>query len=231
MQAATKQQSDSEPVRVAIMHPVGVWVDGLESLLRPRSQVDVTSAHTDPAWVRHAVAAQRADVLLLSIEPPGELLDSLVPDLLNADPHLGVIALSESENAELLVAAVRAGVRGWVRPTATVEHLVEVLRGVHEGETWFPPALLTRLLDELLSEPEVDEGAAILSILSARETEILQCLVQGMSRRQIADLYVLSPHTVRTHINNLLRKLGVHSTLAAVSIARQAGVSSRASHL
>ncbi len=228
MQAAAKPQQDSEPVRVAIMHPVGVWVDGLESLLRPRPQVAVTSAHTDPAWVRHAVGAQQADVLLLSIEPPGELLESLVPDLLSADPGLGVIALSESEDRGLLVTAVRAGVRGWVRPTATVEHLVEVLRGVHEGETWFPPALLSSLLDELLSEPEVDEGAAILSSLSARETEILQCLVQGMSRRQIADLYVLSPHTVRTHINNLLRKLGVHSTLAAVSIARQAGLTGAA---
>lgn len=64
----------------------------------------------------------------------------------------------------------------------------------------------------------------MIGSLSAREIDILSCLVEGMSRQDIADRYVLSTHTVRTHINNLLRKLDVHSTLAAVSIARQVGL-------
>ncbi|HET8560601.1 MAG TPA: LuxR C-terminal-related transcriptional regulator, partial [Marmoricola sp.] len=93
------------------------------------------------------------------------------------------------------------------------------------GETWFPPVLMTRVLDVLLQARERREQAgSVLDTLSRRELEILACLAKGLTRAQIAERYVLSPHTVRTHINNLLHKLDVHSTLAAVSLARRVGL-------
>jgi DNA-binding NarL/FixJ family response regulator len=117
-------------------------------------------------------------------------------------------------------------VRGWVEPTVSLDELVRVLVGVSEGETWLPPDLLSSVLDSLVEVEETRERTVeVFSSLTARELDILRCLTEGLSRQQIAQKYFLSPHTVRTHINHVLHKLDVHSTLSAVSLARRVGVS------
>ncbi|HET6699673.1 MAG TPA: response regulator transcription factor [Nocardioidaceae bacterium] len=210
---------------IAVSHPLRSWVAALETLLEPRTDIDVVAAHTGTAWVRHAALTGQADLLLLSLEPGRAESLRMLPELFAAHPELTVVGLSESQDRALLFAAIQAGVRGWVEPTASVDHLVRVLHGVAAGETWFPPVLMTRVLDVLLQARERREQAgSVLDTLSRRELEILACLAKGLTRAQIAERYVLSPHTVRTHINNLLHKLDVHSTLAAVSVARRLGV-------
>jgi len=201
------------------------WVDALETLLEPRWDIDVVAAHTSSEWVRHAVVTRQANLLLmyLDVSDGGRL--TMLAEMFAANPDLSVVGLSDSEDRALVTAAVRAGVRGWVEPTASVDHLVRVLHGVADGETWFPPRLMTSVLDDLLEARNTREKATtVVSSLSSREIEVLECLAHGLTRQEIADRFFLSPHTVRTHINNLLRKLDVHSTLAAVSIARQMGL-------
>ena len=228
MSLPTEAARDADSViRLAVTHPMRAWVDALERLLEPRWDIDVVVAHTSPEWVRHAVLTGKVDLLLVHLEPPANGVFNMLTGLFEADPRLSVVGLSDSQDRILLSMAIRAGVRGWVEPTASVDHLVQVLHGVAQGESWFPPRLMTPVLDLLLDARETREQAtSVVSSLSTREVEVLRCLAQGMSRHEIAELYVLSPHTVRTHINNLLRKLGVHSTLAAVSIARQVGLTS-----
>lgn len=213
-------------IHLAVAHPMRAWVDALETLLEPRWDIEVVTAHTSFEWVRHAVLTGQADALLTYIAAPASGLSTMLAELFAANPQLSVVVLSDSQDRALLSTAVRAGVRGWVEPTASVDHLVRVLHGVADGESWFPPRLMTPVLDVLIEAREAREQAtAVTSLLSAREIEVLQCLTQGLTRREIADRYFLSPHTVRTHINNVLHKLDVHSTLAAVSIARQMGLS------
>lgn len=213
-------------LKVVISHPMRTWADGLERLLAPRWDIGVVTAHSTRSWVRHAVITQQADILLTHASSPGGDFLADLAELFEKNPRLGVVVISESRDRTLVSAAVRAGVRGWVEPATSLEHLVKVLHGVARGETWFPPALMSPVLDSLLDHRDArDHSDSALSVLSARELEVLACLVQGMTRQEIADRLCLSPHTVRTHINNLLHKLGVHSTLSAVSLARQAGLS------
>ena len=187
-------------------------------------------AHTSATWVCHAVMTGRVDVILLHLASAGPGLADLLAGLRRANPELQVVGLSDSTDNHVLVSATRAGVRGRVEPTSSTEHLVKVVQGVVMGETWIPPTLL-HARD---GEPARDRGDArdgqrtrrCRRSRLARRT-CLSCLVQGMSRQEIAERYVLSPHTVRTHITNLLRKLDVHSTLAAVFMARQAGLAER----
>jgi DNA-binding NarL/FixJ family response regulator len=212
-------------VRMALHHPQRIWVDTLAPLLSSRWSLTVVEAHTDPGWVAHAVRSGHVDVLLLHIEKADEVLAATLTELRGLPSPVAVVGLSESTDPHLLVSAVRGGVRGWVTPAASVDQLADTVQGVARGETWIPPALLTVILETLLtSEAASEEVSTAMSALSTREIDVLCCLVYGMSRQQIADRYVLSTHTVRTHINNLLRKLNVHSTLAAVSLAREAGL-------
>ena len=126
---------------------------------------------------------------------------------------------------ELVTAAVRAGARGWLSPATCARELVQGLHAVTHGQTWLPPLLTTAVLDRLLTEEKVrGESQSSVARLSPRELEILNCLAAGMTRREIGESFHLSQHTVRTHINHILRKLEVHSTLAAVSIVNKARV-------
>jgi DNA-binding NarL/FixJ family response regulator len=223
--SASRLVAHEEILKVVILHSLETWADGLERMLAPRLDIEVVTAHQTFSWIRHAVGAHGADVLLVQVCPPEDGFREELAALFEQAPDLGVVAMSESRDAALLGSAVRAGVRGWVEPTTSVDHLVQVLHGVAHGETWFPPALMTSVLDSLLDESderEADDSA--LAMLSGRERTVLSCLVQGLSRQEIAEQLCVSPHTVRTHINNLLHKLDVHTTLAAVSIARRSGL-------
>lgn len=225
MPAETDVDSMSAPVRLALVHPMRAWVDALEVLLEPRSEVQVVAGHTDLAWGRHAVLHGRANVLLLYVGASDQGLGAALRELFAARSDLAVVALSDSRDPAVVASAVRAGVRGWVEPTVSLDELVRVLVGVSEGETWLPPDLLTSVLDSFVEAEETRERTVeVFSSLTARELDILRCLTEGLSRQQIADKYFLSPHTVRTHINHVLHKLDVHSTLSAVSLARRVGV-------
>jgi len=212
-------------LRVVLHHPLRIWVDSMEALFGRRWDIDLVAAHTSTKWVTHAVMTGKMDVLVLHLCEVDHRLADQLAEFRTVNPGLKVVGLSDSDDPRLVVGAVRAGVRGWAEASGTVDELVATLHGVARSEAWIPPRLLGPVLDALLAAQEAqDELGSVLTVLSAREVDILSCLVQGLSRQEIADRYVLSTHTVRTHINNVLRKLGVHSTLAAVSMARQVGL-------
>lgn len=225
MQSSAERQPQADAIRVVLAHPLRAWVEALERLLQTHWDIEVVSAHTSLDWARHAIMTGQADVLVTNLEPPGSQSFALFEQLGEAAPETRIVVISEADDPELLGTAIRLGVRGWVEPAASMDHLVNVLHGVMRGETWMPPRLMAGVLETLLSTARArDEANELVAALSQRETEILRCLAEGMTRQEIAARFCLSPHTVRTHINNLLHKLDVHSTLAAVSLARRVGL-------
>ncbi|MEY9848137.1 DNA-binding response regulator [Streptacidiphilus sp. MAP5-3] len=141
--------------------------------------------------------------------------------------RLGVplVVLSDSTRTDdLACAAVRAGVRGWVPKDSSLQHLLAVIRGVRSGETWIPPRLLTQVLAELTTLHDgLEQDAERLATLSAREREVLDGLAAGLSRAEIGQRLFLSTNTVRSHVQNLMAKLDVHSSVAAVALAHRVG--------
>ncbi|MGC0316060.1 DNA-binding NarL/FixJ family response regulator [Kitasatospora acidiphila] len=165
-------------------------------------------------------AAEHADVVVADI--------GLVAEEGAASPwpcRLGVplVVLSDGGRSEdLACAAIRAGVRGWVSKDSSMQQLLTVIRGVRRGETWIPPALLTRVMSELMTlRDTLEEESGRLASLTAREREVLGCLSAGMSRAEIGRRLFLSTNTVRTHVQNLMIKLDVHSSVAAVALAHR----------
>jgi DNA-binding NarL/FixJ family response regulator len=142
-----------------------------------------------------------------------------------AHPGLRTVVLAERDDPAVAAAALQAGACGWVAKDSSLSRLLHVVRGVLKGETHLPPLLLTGVLEELTSTREHrTESERLVHSLTPREYEVLRCMVAGLGRKAVAERLYLSPHTVRTHMQNVLGKLGVHSTLAAVALARRAGV-------
>ncbi|MDY0809943.1 response regulator transcription factor [Kitasatospora purpeofusca] len=141
-------------------------------------------------------------------------------------PGLRAIVLATADDPHRAARALHAGATGWVAKESSLARLLAVIRGVLRDETHLPPALLTGVIRELTTaRRDRTESERLVDTLTPREKQILRCMVAGLGRQAVAERLYLSPHTVRTHMQNVLGKLGVHSTLAAVAVARRAGVS------
>lgn len=150
---------------------------------------------------------------------------SLVAGVRSGRPAVRTVVLAEKDDPRRAALALQAGASGWVAKDCSLQRLLAVIRGVLRDETHLPAALLTGVLRELTAaRKHRTESERLVESLTPRECEVLRCMVAGLGRKAVAERLFLSPHTVRTHMQNVLGKLGVHSTLAAVALARRAGV-------
>ncbi|MEU6162036.1 response regulator transcription factor [Streptomyces sp. NPDC047130] len=150
---------------------------------------------------------------------------ALVATVRSAHPGARTVVLAEKDDPRRAAQALQAGASGWVAKDCSLSRLLTVVRGVLRDETHLPPALLTGVLREMTTaRRHRTESERLVESLTPREREVLRCMVAGLGRKAVAERLFLSPHTVRTHMQNVLGKLGVHSTLAAVALARRAGV-------
>jgi DNA-binding NarL/FixJ family response regulator len=213
------------PVRVFLVDDHEVFVDALALCLGDYSDMVVTGVATGVTQALRRLQEVECDVLVLDLALAGE--DGLVVarEALAANPALGIVVATGAEAGGAIVEAVQLGVRGWVAKTETAYSLVEAIRGVARGETRIPADLLAEVLVSL-SRVQHSSAEHVHGIreLTTRELEVLACLVEGLSRTEIGLLLHVSPNTVRTHVQSILHKLKVHSALAAVAIARRAGV-------
>lgn len=138
--------------------------------------------------------------------------------LLQVAPATRVIVLSALDSPEAVVDALIAGIHGWLPKHIATRHLLRAIRGVRRGELWVDRTILGTamplLLDRLLRPP-----ADPLDVLTDREREVLDLMAQGLNRTQIAAQLRVSGNTVRTHTQKVITKLGVHSSLEAVTLA------------
>ncbi|MDG4860768.1 response regulator transcription factor [Streptomyces sp. T-3] len=240
-------------IRVLVVDDHRIFAESLAAALAAEPDVDVSAAGSGPAALRcleRAVAeGRRFDVLLVDADlgtgvvvpgarPAVPVRDvhegaedgyvdgiSLVAGVRSGQPAVRTVVLAEKDDPRRAALALQAGACGWVAKDCSLSRLLTVIRGVLKDETHLPPALLTGVLRELTAaRKHRTESERLVESLTPREREVLRCMVAGLGRKAVAERLFLSPHTVRTHMQNVLGKLGVHSTLAAVALARRAGV-------
>jgi cation transport ATPase len=124
-----------------------------------------------------------------------------------------------------LAAALEAGATGYLTADSDVDDLVECLRAVVDGETFIPACMLGGLLGRYIVQRRLQRDAlARTSQLTRRERQVLWLLAQGLDTKGIARELVISPETARTHAQNVLGKLGVHSRLEAAALVSESGI-------
>jgi DNA-binding NarL/FixJ family response regulator len=140
-------------------------------------------------------------------------------------PDCKVLVLSGEEDPYVLAAAVEAGASGYLTKDCPIGELIEATRAIYLGDTLIPPRMLGGLLTSLFLQRRAnDEALRRISGLTRREREVLVLLAEGADNDAIAQALIISPQTARTHIQNVLGKLGVHSRLEAAAFARNNGI-------
>jgi two-component system nitrate/nitrite response regulator NarL len=140
-------------------------------------------------------------------------------------PRCRILVVSDTEDEEGLVAALEAGAAGYITKSSAIEELIAAMRRLAQGEAVVPPQMLGSLLQHLIRRRrDRDDGSRTLARLTRREREVLALLAQGADNNGIAQPLVISPETARTHVQNVLTKLGVHSRLEAAAFVVQNGL-------
>lgn len=212
-------------INVFVVDQERTFADAIAIRLDAEDDLEVVgTVHTDAPSLSQIVE-RGADVVLFDGDLQNDTAVRLREELAGLDARPRLVLLSCTSEPERIAAAVRTGAAAWVRKDDPLEYLLGVIRGVARGETWLPPAETRQVLRVLLGQQsEQRDSDRGLALLTPREREILSLLAEGTGRREVAERLYLSPNTVRTHVQNLMVKLGVRSTLEAVAVTRsQAG--------
>jgi DNA-binding NarL/FixJ family response regulator len=215
----------SGDVRVLIGDGHSLFREALAAALAVEPGLRVVSEVRDGLEAVGEAARTRPDVAVLDAELPncdGIRATRLIRERVSA---CRIVLLAADEDLQTLADAIHAGVNGFITKASPLSELVEAIRAVHRGETLVPARMLGGLLQQLLEVRRAhDEAARRLARLTPREREVLTLLAQGGDNDSIARVLVISPQTARTHIQNVLVKLGVHSRLEAAAVALQNGL-------
>jgi DNA-binding NarL/FixJ family response regulator len=209
-------------VKVLILVQDRIFTDALATWLDAESDVRVVAALHDRVQSPSVLSASQANVMLLDADLPDDSALRVCQECSARGGSPKVVMLSQSSEPWRIVRAMRSGAVGWVRKDESLERLRDVIYAVASGETCLPPGQTGDVLRLLLhggDQDEADSGCA-LAALTPREREVLMCLTEGTGRRDMATHLQMSPNTVRTHLQNLMGKLGVHSALEAVALTR-----------
>lgn len=206
-------------IRVLIADDHAVLRHGLRLILNEVPDLTV---------VGEATNGEEAVALALGLAPDVVLMDVDMPDLggieatrriHTAQSGVHILMLTVSSRERDLVAAIKAGARGYILKSAEAEQVVDAIRRIAAGEAILPPTLSARVLDELVS-PTPTPGK-----LTPREIDVLQLVARGLGNKEIAVELSISAHTVKSHVRHILGKLSLRSRTEAAAYAVRAGLS------
>jgi len=211
------------PIRVLVADDHRLFRDGVRALLNSMPDLEVVGEAGDGEEVVARAAALRPDVILMDLQLPGLNGVEATRRILRTLPSVSVLVLTMFEDTDTVVAAMRAGARGYILKDTDEEALLRSVRAVASGEALFGPAVGERLR-RYLAEATPPAGRAAFPELTDREREVLSLLAQGLSNQEVAAHMGISLKTARNHVSNILGRLQVADRTEAVARARAAGL-------
>ncbi len=195
---------------------------GFRAVLEATGEMEVVAEAGDGLEAVSAARSSRPDVVLMDIRMPN--LDGI--EAIKQLPNHRVLVLTTFGLDEYIVEALRAGASGFITKDVPAEELVRAVRIVAAGDALLTPAITRQLLDRVarrLPAP-VGHDPDALEQLTEREREVLELLARGMSNAEIAEALVVGEATVKTHVSNVLMKLGLRDRVQAVVLAYEVGL-------
>jgi DNA-binding NarL/FixJ family response regulator len=218
-------------IRVVIADDQPLLRTGFKALIAATPDLEAVGESGDGREAVRLAKAARADVVLMDIRMP--VLDGLAATrLITSDPDLAgvkVLILTTFEIDEYVFEALRAGASGFLGKGADAEDLIAAIRTVSRGDALLSPAATRSLISRFLTTPgpppPVDEATGhALESLTEREREITALVAEGLSNDDIAARFVISPATVKTHVNRAMAKVAARDRAQLVVFAHRTGL-------
>lgn len=192
---------------------------GLRTLLEAASDIEVVGEASDGQTSLRDIEKLQPDVAVLDIAMPALTGIEVAKRLARRAPKTKVMILTMHADTFFAVEALRAKALGFMLKEESITHLVNAIHKVMQGETVVSAPLEEAVFKELHNTQAGNPTNRPVNLLTARETEILQLVVEGLTNQEIAEILFISPNTVDTHRKNIMSKLDIHSVTGLVKYA------------
>jgi DNA-binding NarL/FixJ family response regulator len=213
-------------IRVLIADDQTIVRAGFAALLAAQPDIDVVAQGGDGREAVRLTETHRPDVVLMDIRMPGmdgiDATRRILADPANAATR--VLVLTTFDVDEYVYEALSAGASGFLLKDSTADDLVSAVHVVARGDALLAPSVTRTLISEFATGPAPADPAAGRDALTAREQEIVQLVARGLSNDELAERMVISPLTVKTHINRAMSKLHCRDRAQLVVWAYESGL-------
>jgi DNA-binding NarL/FixJ family response regulator len=214
----------STPIRVLVADDHSVVRQGIRHVLEGAEEFIVVGEAEDGNEVADLVGQTQPDVVVLDISMPGQSGIEVTAILRQRFPECRVLILSMYDNQEYVLEAVRSGAHGYILKDTAADDLPAAVKKIHSGEAFYSPPIAAKLAAAVKGDFSDQHATGELANLTAREREVLRGIARGLTNKDIATELGISPRTVETHRESLMRKLGIRHVAGLTKLALETGL-------
>jgi DNA-binding NarL/FixJ family response regulator len=210
-----------DKIKVLLVDDHAIMRDGIKALLSLNSDITIVGEASDGKEAIEKMAEMKPDVIIMDIAMPG--MDGLEATrrIKKQWPGVKVLVLTQYDNREYILTAIKAGAAGYVPKRALGSELVTAVRSVYKGDSFLHPSAATALVEDYRQQVK---GAEPYDALTPREREILKLIAEGHTSREIAENLYISLKTVTGHRTRLMEKLDLHNRTELFKFAVRKGL-------
>ncbi len=197
---------------------------GLRLLLERQPNLKVVAEAADGREAVAMATAEKPDVVVMDIAMPHLNGVEAARQIVNQRPETAVAILSMHSDESYVIRSLKAGARAYLLKDSAEADLLEAIRAICEGKSFFSPAVRRILKEDYMHQLEEMGAEDSYELLTTREREVLQLVAEGKSNKEVANLLNLSLYTVETHRTHILQKLNLHSVPELILYAVRKGI-------
>lgn len=208
-------------IRVVIIDDHPMFRDGVSRTLNSNANIEVVAEGENSKDAIRLAQTLMPDIILLDISMPGGGIKA-VGVIARTCPVVKIAMLTVSEREDDVMQSLHAGAIGYILKGIGGKELIEIISGVHSGDSYVSPGLAARMLSELKNMPLDDaDSRGIFSELTAREEQILESVSRGLSNKEIGRELDITEKTVKHYVTNVLQKLHVRNRVEAALLSQK----------
>ena len=221
--------TNDKPIRILIVDDHSVVRKGLLNLLEDEADIEIVGEATDGDEALEMIPLRSPDVVLLDITMPRMSGIEVTREATRSFPTVRILIFSMHNNPDYILNAVQNGAAGYLLKDTGQEEIMKAIRTVNGGDLYYPPNASSVIIRNLVIQRNLNRhsentsttntSSSIWHRITSREHQILQCLTEGMSSKDIARRFDVSPHTVANQRASIIRKARVKNTAELVSLA------------
>lgn len=213
-----------KPIRILLADDHTVMRRGLRLLLESQPEFSVVAEAADGRQAVQQAEETQPDVAVVDIAMPNLSGIEAAERIASAMPNTAIVILSMHSDEAYVLRALKVGAKGYLLKDSAEGDLIDAIKAVHQGKTFFSPEISRMLVEDYVREIRARGAEDSYDLLTSREREILQLLAESKSNKEIAAALHLSPYTVETHRRNLQEKLNLHSLAELILYAVRKGL-------
>ena len=209
-------------IKILLIDDHSLFRSGLKFLLNNQEDIEVIGEAQNGSEGIKLAQKLNPDIILLDLDMPRMGGKETLQNLLNINPDLNVLILTVSEDNDDLIQCMTLGAKGYLLKNINTDFLLDSIHKVYEGNNILSPSMISTLIDQFRPN-EKEKNEDLYDSLTPREKEILAWLTKGISNKEIARFLSVSESTIKLHVQNILRKLNLHSRVQAAIYALEHG--------